>query len=307
MNAEERKAIDALLDGLTEKPEPAEPVTTVTVWWDRNIEHPIPDEILEFHSHLFTVVKYEKQGTPDIPRIIKETLEQGALAIKVECTEKFDIINIGLGIANKMYLWSSSLGEIIQNNDYCTLSGYYGWSWSEEQNYITYSDIESAIKSWLGKQKEPDYNPEYYKGSGYVFNEKQPKRDATIRRDCTGPLPEFCVGQIVVVDGAIGIITSKESGYCYITYKSGRTGTAPYYMIRPATPAEIASFYTCELAGEKVRAYEDEDGSDVYFIHHNEVWDDVRLPFARHLCKKAGIPIMPYSESKGNYDPPKGE
>jgi len=219
MKPEERKAIDALLDGLTEKPEPAEPVTTVTVW-----------SINKELSGSWYKETYKENGTPIIPRIIAETLEQdGVMAIKVECTEEFDID--GFVTFNIVYIWGKRLGKLSDGN--WEHGNYYCQAKRTRGNIkpvMLDSDIESVIIAYLEKQKR-------------------------------------CIA------------------------------------------AEIAEFYTCELAGEKVRAYEDEDG-DIVAIFHDSYMSGVLYGCpnqARYLCKKAGIPIMSYSESKGNFEPPKGE
>lgn len=67
--------------------------------------------------------------------------------------------------------------------------------------------------------------------------------------------------------------------------------------LRPLQDAD----WTREIAGVKVRAYEDEEGDIQLRTADDYSWLGVKkfMPIARELCRLAGIPIMPYELSKG--------
>jgi len=75
----------------------------------------------------------------------------------------------------------------------------------------------------------------------------------------------------------------------------------PHFIINCIDPA----FWTGEILGEPVRCYEDEKGAFRFLSK-----SDHHIPFGLELglwlsaIKNANIPIMPYSQSNGQYDPP---
>ncbi len=98
---------------------------------------------------------YSFSGTPNIDRIIAETLEK-ALAVKVECTEKFVFDDC---IAIQCYIWSKQLGKI------------HGCTWEYRDYYASYksvidANIEAAITAYLSKEQ-----PKSEHMAGEHFNE----------------------------------------------------------------------------------------------------------------------------------------
>ena len=272
MKAEERKAIEEHLSAinkvLTDSIE-SKPTTTVTVWWIDDDKLHIGKTIERMNG--FVKTKYTINGIPDIPRIIEETFPQ-AFAIKVECTEEFQSI---IEYHNVFHIWKKEIGYVAK----------LGWAYMDKYLArhigITDSDIESAITAWLEKEKA------------------QPE--------------PFRVGQIVVL--GISLIlrikarATSNTGWILEVKNGDSYGFVVGTQLRPATPAETASFYTCELAGDKVRAYETEEGFVVLVFSSGYaqrfLWGWVKE--ARALLEGNHIPVMPYSESHGNNESPKGE
>jgi hypothetical protein len=144
----------------------------------------------------------------------------------------------------------------------------------------------------------------------------------TLLRICSTKVPHeelrlvidepFFVGQIVVWNHKIGeILYKNHETYFRIRFKDGSLYDIDGTGIHPATLAEIAEFYTCELAGEKVRAYEDTDGAILFYFKNGDCDFLGSQELSRYLCEKAGINIMPYSEVmkhySGEFPAPKGE
>lgn len=137
----------------------AEPVigqktkTCVTVW--------MPDD--GFISP-FTKLLHSGPGLPDIPAIIADTLNKGALAVKVECSEMLNFIVKGPWTG--CYIWQKCLGKRINESGW-EYKNYYAWHLPDIR--ITDTDIESAITDYLSKEK--------------------PARDVNVRRNAY-PVPE---------------------------------------------------------------------------------------------------------------------
>lgn len=108
-----------------------QPETTVTAW-----------EAEESVKRGWYKSSYSFNGLPDVDRVINETLDKGALAIKIECDEAF-------------YINSSDSCEIvwIAKRDICmgwnygNYRGRYGWH---------VSSLESAITKYLSKPPEKE-------------------------------------------------------------------------------------------------------------------------------------------------------
>lgn len=133
--------------------------TTVTVW-QKSTESD-PDVI--FESYIYTF-----KGFPDIDRVIAETLKEGALAVKVECTEEFvPISSCWMGC----HIWRGDI-EII-NSGRCRRGDYFcmGFDKPTGDRYITDSDIEAAIAKYLEGQKSSFELTQ----SGYHFKPKPTK------------------------------------------------------------------------------------------------------------------------------------
>jgi hypothetical protein len=238
------------------------PVVTTVKVWEPNIEG----------DGAFIKYTYQFKGKPDIDRVIAETLKQGALAIKIECTEVFTCNGLS-GMFNDAYFWVEFLNIKGERLDY---KGYCSWVYFIPGKNMADSDIEAAITEYIEKQ-----NPK--------------------------PAPEFRVGQLLCGANCIGVMNGLEDYGCYLLI--GKYGECWHLSKpRPATETEKDKFYTCELAGKKVRAYEDNVGdiflrsTDRNFAYMLVYWKEQ----ARAICEAAHIPIMPYSESDGNYKAPKG-
>ena len=134
-----------------------QPRTVVTVWHkvDLVINGEL-DRIPKKSSYCF-------EGTPDVDRVITETLGQGALAVKLECDEEFGIKDCHAGVANSCYFWKRAIGRVIQRSFICgEKDGIYSFSLNKDGGtckYISDFDIESAIKVYLEKRepKEPEF------------------------------------------------------------------------------------------------------------------------------------------------------
>lgn len=331
------KTVQRILKWYEWEEEKPQPNTTVTVW------SAFSPDIVQSGTHLGGSIdsyihkrEYTIEGTPDIDRIIAETLEQGALAVKVECTEEFNAIDM-YDIKIKpmgVYIWDAHIGKIKHKwgviKNYTPYYNY--WLFNHGISDVSDSDIESAIKTYLGKEKEPpksahkrgehfddkwDYagefripiKDEYFVGTvnpivvqSYV---EHPQECISSYRELLIPRqPEFKVGDIVRVQAIedqkyTGIITKIIDGWrIFIKPKNEEESWVHINNVYPATPEEIAEFYTVELAGEKAIAKKDENCEDIYFQFNN---DDNNRSYlfpteperARALCERAGIPIMP--------------
>ncbi len=130
------------------------PKTTVTVWrkcLDAKINiaklHNIyvaPNE--EWYRGQYTFV-----GTPDINRVIRETLDEGALAIKVVCTKDFPFPTTQA--IDTVRIWQRAIGDIDGK----------GWDYSKElfafryeSMGITDTTIDAAVAEYLAAQKPQD-------------------------------------------------------------------------------------------------------------------------------------------------------
>jgi hypothetical protein len=179
--------------------------TTVTVWWMSKCAHQKTKGIVLKND--FDRDSYTFKGTPDIPRIMAETLEQGALAIKVECTESYQF---EIYTSTSMYFWEKSLD---------LLHSYrYGLKYITSCA-IADSDIEAAITSWIDREKKPP-KPAFEVGDIVVWD-KGPTSDLVI-------LDEICHTQVIVKD------------------KKGTLSNIAMKSIRPANPDQIDEFYTVD-------------------------------------------------------------
>jgi len=129
-------------DGYREilRPRKKKPVTTVTSWRLSRKGNVVKDS-------------YTFNGLPDIDRVIRETLDVGALAIKIECTKTLDRRRLGLGVFNGLYIWSKNIGEINHCScEHVWCPTYYTWSYTNRCLTITNADIESAIREYAKTQ-----------------------------------------------------------------------------------------------------------------------------------------------------------
>jgi len=338
------------------------PRTTVTVWADASTT---PFPMLQLIScHLHNGIRqytYSFDGLPDIDMVIEDTLEHGALAVKVECTERFDANQYDMGIQiTGFYAWKVDLNldGIYHEILHCNTLSYCG-----NKCVITSdADIEAAITAYLGKQKPKsahkdgerceltattdkhrkppqkhhfEYTGEYrapHKDEWmvsaantiqtcdfdtYDANNPIDKREI-LRLVIDKPEPQFKVGDVVgyKYDTALReVIRVHEDGWIDVKYPDGdtfiRRDPAGY---RLATPDELDTWYTREIEGVKVRLYEMENG-DVLVLPRKGasylLFPDGRNGCARDKVFLAGLralnlPVQPYSQSKGDYKPPKG-
>ncbi len=147
---EQEPQTKSVVINILEKPEPV--TTTVTVWWIHG-EEKLQKLIKTMHNidrqKLNTCNKgeYSIDGIPDISTIITETLDKGALAIKVTCTEDFQFTDDEHTMTDTVYLWK---GEVDSD----------GWEYEEYNGLFSHTDadIESAITDYLAKEKpKPEY------------------------------------------------------------------------------------------------------------------------------------------------------
>jgi hypothetical protein len=293
-------------------------------------------------SSTFNVGTYTVPGTPDIDRIIHETLEQGALAIKVECTETFRLQDGCCYTYDNRgcYIWSTEIGDLgdgwkFENKD------YFGWHLpGGEYNRKTDADIESAIRDYMEKQKTLppvaclDVVAKHYELTsedvqaaikGYKDGKKkQPTgvgKNIVVGEDgnqyelgTSGgeykQSPTHKVGDIVVCGGRICEIfriKPRNNSDIVVIFKDKKFEHTTPRAIRPATPDEIDEWYTVEIDGVRVRAYECVSGKTrLYFGYNGSYGEFIEDYVLRGLLKNSNIPIMPYSQSNGNYKPPKG-
>jgi hypothetical protein len=105
------------------------PKTTVTVWND------VGDGVWVKTSYTFS-------GTPNIPRIVRETLDEGALAVKVECSVPFAFMAYE---DTAMYFWKEQL---------CLLHSYHLGLKYMLASYLTDTDMDDAVAKYLAAQKK---------------------------------------------------------------------------------------------------------------------------------------------------------
>ncbi len=282
------------------------PRTMVKVWIRYGAGMPEIDDlcrILPF-GDVYWKGMYHFKGLPDIDRVIAETLEQGeALAIKVECTEKFEIEMISTDCCR---IWQHNIG-FIKN---------LGWFYGEKKHFVSTaisnlidSDIEAAITTWL--EKEKDHEERHLEHLTRMAAQKLYDEEGTGGKQ--KPKSEFHVEQIVVVldtDDVCKIIKIKKK--IIVRPKNGLGGWVRKENLRHATESEIAEFYTCELGDELVRAYEEYGGGIklVFPVSTKDLLPNYTEQ-ARALCEAASIPIMSREERQRLYDgefvPPKGK
>jgi len=125
--------------------------TTVTVW--------------ETEDRL--VYQYVFTGSPDIDRVIRETLGQGAYAVKIECSERFCVDSVS-DVGNGVYIARINIcnGWGIKGMGDC----YCNWG-----THISDTDIEAAITAYLSKND---------------LNTLQEKYDTTISKTVAEQLKE---------------------------------------------------------------------------------------------------------------------
>ncbi len=262
------------------------------------------------------VGEYSFTGTPDIRRIIKETLKQGALAVKVESTEKFPADKANIFVTS-CYIWKS-----------CIETGFGGWYNSPDDAYKQFysdsedSDIEAAITAWLEKEKKESPITEKW-----TFAKSEPAApkitpniikgdDGNLYELGTGgglykpPAPEFYVGEIVVVDDELCRVEKVDCGVkdVFVVNRIGDGWYKTWDCNHHATLDEIETFYTSGVGGHKVRAYEDEDGDirvsylckdggDDFMV----VYCETEIEIMRSFCESAHLPIMPNDERRRLY------
>jgi hypothetical protein len=196
--------------------------TTVTVWWER---HSAFGATKPFHTST-----YSFSGTPDIDRIICRTKlgePDGALVIKVECTEPF-IIEDG----------SFSIVCIFDENKlkYNKIFGYSYNGYRVISRAID-SDIEAAITDYLA-QKEQDIKVGDIVWHGNQTGRGDKERLAFVRCiDLQGILLQFA-----------DCLRKEEDSAMY------DIGIIPH--LRKATPNEVLAYFTKEVDGNLFVAYE---------------------------------------------------
>ena len=124
-----------------QKAKQKKPVTTVTQWRLNNKGNVVKDS-------------YTFNSTPDVDRVIRETIGIGALAIKIECPDNIPGIKLTDDIFHKVYIWKKGIGKIKGYGRENYPNVYVYWL---NDDFITNADIESAIREYAKtpKQTEP--------------------------------------------------------------------------------------------------------------------------------------------------------
>jgi hypothetical protein len=322
------------------RPRRKKPVTTVTVWFG---EEPSLELFVKLTWETRSTPpfkgSYTFRGLPDVDRVIRETLEQGALAIKIECTGSFNFRSV---VEKSCYIFDRCIGELGRTWKHEDNEKYLGWH--NANSIIHDSDIEVSITKRLKSPKpsvtvvsvdrkgnviEPD-KVELIDG-GYRVTHTMTKEEMDAG-NCTISMPSkeidfdleiikgseqklpkpFHMGQIVARCDILLKVRGMDTAGMEVVTKDGNSHWHKYDLFRPATEAEIDEFYICELAGEPVRAYETDIGNiRLQFTYYHSLLVEEALHVACTLLDFAHIPIMPWSEVQrlynGEFKPPKGE
>lgn len=124
------------------------PTTTITVWGAYSPYTAQHGVMLGWKIKDYINVKeYTFKGTPDINRVTKETLDKGALAIKVMCTIPFEFACYSR--YETCYLWNTDIGTINKCGN--MHKSYYATTASEQKD-VADTDIEAAITAYLAGQ-----------------------------------------------------------------------------------------------------------------------------------------------------------
>ena len=248
-----------------------EPKTTITVWYDKAPTfRDVPYGKLIWDDRTTPPYKgfYSFKGLPDIDRVIKETLEKGALAVKVKCSEEFffEIEN-----TEQCYIWYNKLGLTINGVEFML---------STHHNSVSDTDIEAAITEWMKRRKPPERK--FHVGQIVIVDE------------------ETAIINMVDLMDADAVITNKKGIKFWKSSDCIRPATsdeiASFYTRNLAgEPVRVYEDADC-----KIRLY----WVGLNTFDSLLPWTPHQ---ARALCEAAHIPIMPYSESNGVYTPPGGE
>lgn len=132
--------------------------TTVTVWYKAQCPHPFDMALdgINNDNELWHRGYYHFSGPTDVDRVIAETLDKGALAVKIECSERFEFDNES--DYTGCYIWQTKIKD--EGWDYLS---YNAWYLTDEDLPI---NIEQAITEYLKDEiKEEDivwYNNKPY-------------------------------------------------------------------------------------------------------------------------------------------------
>jgi len=198
-------------------PKPKQPHSKVAVW-DETIKNGQTYHNLQRIKDACWRYDYTFNGLPDIDRVIKETLDEGALAVRIECDENFGCKD---GFGGGIYLWDNN----VDLNYGWPYSGYRGW-WAIdvieqlESAVIAYCKEQSAKQSkqplpkfevgdkvwWSGKSNLTYVYPKQEAsiigcdyGSGHPYEIRSRDRynlELWVPESSLSPLPEMYVGKV---------------------------------------------------------------------------------------------------------------
>ncbi len=328
-----------------------QPKTTVTVWD-------------EHRKHKWIKSSYTFNGLPDVDRVIEETLDEGALAVRIECDKEFR--------PKRNYCLTNDYVITLVDLNFATASianEYAGLHIDGE----SIPALESAIIDYLFKQskrtKQPSKSqPKYPVGTkllwtGYLdvhkhaesqeatvtciadWNTTQPIRikyedqyTTWVNEKNLSPLKPMYVGKVWILeqpdnpwDGFEVECVREDDTYkayeqwaCIVEYMESSTNPkevtsveyphkckitnhSPCFIIRCINP----EFWTGDICGVNVRCYKDAEG-DLRIVpekcdHVLACEETFEYTVWIAAIEREGIPIMPYEQSQGQYDPPKGE
>lgn len=264
-----------------------EPHTTVAVWGSKDWWIDLEAEDYERYDHipnhyekdLFLKVGYTFSGTPDIDRVIADTLKRGALAVKVECTKNISLKGEQTG--NGGYIFKECLKPYISSWHFKNYLCYYFF---DSDNHI-----EQAITEYLSKQEQQE--PEIKEGDVV-----------------------WCEDDLYQVTG---FDYGDNYTDCMVADTNGDIEILPFSSFRKATPDEVIEWFTVEVDGIPTWIWEDKNGRMV-IQQENRSHDlgisstnTVSTALFNAFKEKYGFSVIPYSWAQklwGDERPyPKGE
>lgn len=186
---------------------------------------------------------------------------------------------------------------------------------------VLYNDKEMLIQAINGTWRDCPYR---------LVDKINSRETIYVKESSLSPLPEMSIGKewVLEQDGnpwngfKVRCVREDNTGAKYEQWYDKDDGTVngqsyPYRVqlasddIAPIIHCIDPEFWTGEIEGERVRVYRDEDdnirvrtiNADGYcYVPRNRKYMHQKVVLA--AIKRSGTPIMPYSQSKGQYDPP---
>lgn len=287
----------AHVEGYGTIPEP-KPKTTVTVWFQNKDAWQI-EPMCGFDNvypwKLYDKGQYSFSGAPDVDRVIRDTLDKGALAIKIECTEWFNFMKY----AHKSLLfWDKRLTTIHGHRDFSPQYEY--WHTTYETHQLTWNNIniEQAITKYLAKNEPAHYAGEPFDEKWeYTGEYRLPKKGEaytyfTRKIEIANMDYDHDVLWIIQPRGIHAKQQEQQIKVGDIVWYDGSLIANSYYKdFRKATPDEVYEWFTREVDGNKYIAYEDAMQQTVLFYDSTiKIVDDI---FSQDFIKHHNIPVMP--------------